>query len=914
MNLTDIQKEAIGFPGRILQLIACAGSGKTEVVAQRVVHLLKPNQPKSLRPENIIAFTFTDKAAAELKDRIVQRTHEELGEIYGLADMFVGTIHAFCLDILKNEVPEYLKFEVLNEVQQALFVDRNSRLSGLTTSTTVDGKLLKRYTDTRHYISALSILRESELREEALSNCSVRHDGLAKYQNLLEKHNYFDYSSILNKADFVLRENDDVRSRFKQRIKYVIVDEYQDVNPIQESIVSELYKLGAGICVVGDDDQTIYQWRGSDVEDIVEFANRYPDAERIDLAENHRSSKGIVETARNFIEMNINRLPKQMVPASNQVYEEGDIVALSFSTPDEEAKYLADTIKSLRGIALEDEKRGLSWSDMVILFRSVKNNAAPVIDALQQADIPFIVTGMKDLFITPEAEAARKLFRFMANDGVSKNDVEHAWINANIGVCKSKLQAALKAAEMTKVVISTSKNWEDGSIQRVFLDFLKDAEIREELVPERRRETVFYNLGKFSELISDFETIHYKSTPVEKYSVFAGFLNYGAENAYPEGWQENEHIIPDAVQIMTIHQAKGMQWPVVFVPAMLRNRFPAKKQGGRNVWHLLPKQGVKRQERYEGTTEDERRLFYVAMTRSQKFLHLTWAPVPGNMLYQKVSEFWENILVSKYVKRLEPDYSLRERLTPKPRASVANIIFSFSNLKYYFECPYQFKLGVLCGFNAPIAPALGYGKSLHDALAEVHARAIEGDFVDVSEVPKLAETHLNTPYASTTLSQDLKEATERVLRYYIQDNENEFNLIEFSEKKVEIHLDNGVAVTGRIDLIRRLDTNEITIVDLKSSSRTQAEDVTEAQLHTYALGYQELTGQQPDYVEIYELEERKKKPRSVDNDFIEDVKSRTQNAAQALREGEFLPTPERKKCKSCDYRGLCTSGQQVQAN
>ena len=199
---------------------------------------------------------------------------------------------------------------------------------------------------------------------------------------------------------------------------------------------------------------------------------------------------------------------------------------------------------------------------------------------------------------------------------------------------------------------------------------------------------------------------------------------------------------------------------------------------------------------------------------------------------------------------------------------------------------------------------MGYGKSLHDALAEVHARAIEGDFVDVTEVPRLVETHLNTPYASTRLSQDLTEASERVLRHYIQDNENDFNLIEFSEKKVEIHLDNGVAVTGRIDLVRRLDTDEITIVDLKSSSRAQAEDVTEAQLHTYALGYQELTGQQADYVEIYELDERKKKPRSVDNDFIEDVKSRTQNAAQALRESQFLPTPERNKCESCRLQGI----------
>ena len=267
--------------------------------------------------------------------------------------------------------------------------------------------------------------------------------------------------------------------------------------------------------------------------------------------------------------------------------------------------------------------------------------------------------------------------------------------------------------------------------------------------------------------------------PSEKYTAFAGFLEHGAENAYPEGWQENEHASPDAVQIMTVHQAKGMQWPVVFVPALLKNRFPAKKPGGRTEWHLLPREGVKRQARFEGTIEDERRLFYVAMTRSQKFLHFTWAPVPGHRWFQLQSEFWDDILVSKYVKRKRSDYSARKRLAPQPRRGVANVVFSFSELKYFFECPYQFKLRVLCGFNAPIAPALGYGKSLHDALAEVHARAIRGDFVDVAEVPNLVNTHLHTPYASTKLRKDLEGAAERVLQHYVQDNAEEFNQIEF---------------------------------------------------------------------------------------------------------------------------------------
>lgn len=911
MKLTDAQQAAITHEGGNLQLIACAGSGKTEVVAQRVVHLLRSNQDGSLRPENIIAFTFTDKAAAELKERIVTRTREELGEIHGLAEMFVGTIHSFCLDLLKNEVPKYLKYEVLNQVQQSLFINRNSRISGLTTSTTVNGVQLRRYVDTQNYISALSILRESDLNAASLSQCTVNKDGLPNYQDLLEQHNYFDYSSILEKAVFVLRNAEEVRSRLKSRVKYLIVDEYQDVNPVQEAIVQELYEFGAKICVVGDDDQTIYQWRGSDVNNIVEFVDRYSNVEQITLAENFRSSEGVVETSRTFIEKNPNRLPKKMTPASTQVYEDGDIVALSFDSPEEEAKYIAETILSLRGVAFQDEERGLSWSDMAILLRSVKANAAPITKALQQVNIPFIVKGMTELFAAPEAEAARQLFYFLADNGAEQQDVEKAWLDAEIGATKTTLRRALEEAKSAKIKIATATSWEDGSIQRVFLDFLEKAGITEELIPNKRQETVFYNLGKFSELISDFETIHYKSVPSEKFATFAKFLEHSANDAYPEGWQEKEYASPDAVQIMTIHQAKGMQWPVVFVPALLRNRFPARRPGGRTVWHLLPPEGVKRQERFEGTIEDERRLFYVAMTRSQKFLHLTWAPIPNHTWFQRSSEFWDDILVSKFVKRRKPDYSTRERLKPDPRIGVTNVIFSFSDLKYFFECPYQFKLRVLCGFNAPIAPALGYGKSLHDALTEIHDRAIRGDFVDVTEITDLVATHLHTPFASTKLSEDLKQAAERVLRHYVQDNTELFDKIEFSEQKVEIHLNNGVAVNGRIDLVRRLDTNETTIVDLKSSSRAQAEEITEAQLHTYALGYQELTGQQADYVEIYELDERKKKPRSVDSEFIDDVKSRTQEAANALRNEEFLPIPEPNKCSNCDYVGICLAGQRV---
>jgi len=229
-------------------------------------------------------------------------------------------------------------------------------------------------------------------------------------------------------------------------------------------------------------------------------------------------------------------------------------------------------------------------------------------------------------------------------------------------------------------------------------------------------------------------------------------------------------------------------------------------------------------------------------------------------------------------------------------------------LKYFFECPYQFKLRILYGFNAPIHEALGYGKSLHDILAEVHARATRGDVATLAEVPRLVETHLHTPYAYPSLRDKLEKSAHRIITDYLRDNKDLFDKIEFSEKGIEINLGDGVTVTGRIDLVRRIDTGETTIVDLKSNDRALPEEVTEAQLHIYALGYKELTGRNADYIELYDLDGRKRTPRAVDEEFIEDVKKGVRGAADALRRSSLDKKPSEKKCANCDYRRMCSEG------
>lgn len=386
MTFTEKQIAAIEHSSGNLQLIACAGSGKTEVVAQRIATLIR----SGIRPSSIVAFTYTDKAAAELKDRIVTRCRELVGDVVGLAEMYLGTIHAFCLDLLMTEVPDALKFDVLNEVQQVLFINRHSKESGLTSCRDINGKQLRRYIDTRNYLGALNTLREDNPDQEILRRTHLP-DTLTKYRDLLQRKCYFDYSEILVRALEELRTNARVREHLRARLKYLIVDEYQDVNPVQEAVVRELHRLGTELCVVGDDDQTIFQWRGSEVENILTFSDRYPNVTQVYLEDNFRSSEGITETARRFIEQNATRLPKEMKSSSIQDYEVGDICALQFDDPIAEAEHIASSIKSLYGIEFKDptvsdpeNRRGLAWSDMAILLRSVANNGEPIVRSAKQ--------------------------------------------------------------------------------------------------------------------------------------------------------------------------------------------------------------------------------------------------------------------------------------------------------------------------------------------------------------------------------------------------------------------------------------------------------------------------------------------------------------------------------------------------
>lgn len=901
MDYTVAQQRAIDTTDDHLQIIACAGSGKTRVVTARIINILQRHATDGITPENIVAFTFTDKAAAELKDRITQAYREAFGHVEGIAGMYVGTIHGFCLDLLQRYLNRYLKYDVLDGVRQRLLIDRNFQKSGMASLG------LKRWLDSNTYIQLLSMLREADADLQLLQGHAVRA-ALDSYQGLLNRHRYLDFAEIQEKAVKELLQNEDLRARVRARVKYLTVDEYQDVSPLQESLIRQIYELGANLCVVGDDDQNIYQWRGSDVQHIVEFTGRYQNIVQIPLDVNFRSTSAIVDVAHRIVEVNTTRLPKMMQSGGKQEFQRGDLLCLKFTDPDEEAEWIVEKICDMRGLPYLDggRVRGLSWSDFAVLYRSVKNCAPALIAALRKRNVPYIVTGMSGLFDTAEAQAATAIFEFMTQE-LSAESLKERWHKAAVGITDEQLERGI-AALRDRQDFGPKKRHSTYNLQRTYLDFLEAVALREEQVEGGRGEIVYYNLGKFSQVISDFEEIHFKSAPEEKYRSFVQFLRYQAPGYYPEGGQDAAYAVPDAVRIMTVHQAKGMEFPVVFLPCLQRNRFPAKRQHNR-VWDILPRQAIHNADRFDGDEEDERRLFYVAVTRSEKYLFCSWAPdsSPTNKLYKRPSVFWEEL--TRHEKTLTRDPAELQKMTripPEARKPLVNVELSFSDLKYFFDCPYQFKLRLLYGFNPPLHEALGYGRSLHNVLAEIHRRALVGEIITRDEIPDLVSRHLQVRYAYPELEEALQGAAEASTAQYLREHTDQLSRLEHVEEVIQLTLPNGIVVNGRIDLIKRTDTNEVAIVDFKSDRRAQAEDITSLQLHVYALGYEQRFGKRADLLEVHNLDAGGSRRELVDDNLMRATVREVTEAGQKLRENrlERLPAGE-KKCVQCDLVGIC---------
>ena len=338
--------------------------------------------------------------------------------------------------------------------------------------------------------------------------------------------------------------------------------------------------------------------------------------------------------------------------AGHQRWSRGDLIAREFDDEHDEAAWICDRIEPMRGLAFNDtaesEPRGLSWSDFAVLFRSVAKDAGPVVEEMRRRDIPFIVKGLNRLFDSPEIQAVVGIFRFMA-DLASAADLRSALgrsqAHPGLRVLGGRARRTGEGRDFDR-----GERWGVYNIQRLYLEFLEALEMREDTLPGEpvRRELVFYQLGKFSQVISDFEQIYFTTEPRSKYEAFADVAR--APGARLLRGRRRRRRLRDTRR-RDAHDRPPGQGPAVAggLPAGLRkNRFPAKRQGGLGLFHVIPEIAIDDPDRYRGTVDDETRLFYVAVTRAQKYLFVSFAP-GSNQLYRRRSAFFDHFAAQQWV-------------------------------------------------------------------------------------------------------------------------------------------------------------------------------------------------------------------------------------------------------------------------
>ena len=908
-QLSPEQEKVINYREGNLQVIACAGAGKTESISRRVAGLIL----EGTLPASIIAFTFTEKAATELKARIYCRVQESQGtERLGLlAPMFVGTIHSYCFRLLQTHVLKYGNYDVLDEHRHIGLISREYDSLGLK-------EICHRY----HWMNIADFVRAVDIiGNELIDPAGLENEPLAKcydsYVKMLDRYRLLTFNIIISKAIEALQEPD-VYSRVHKPLRHLIVDEYQDINPAQERLIQLLSKPPVHVCVVGDDDQSIYQWRGSDVKNILTFAKRRK-AETVRLETNRRSRPRIVATANAFAQSIPNRLPKAMKPIRPAA--ENEVVPWSAPTAQDEARIIAETIERLHAL-------GYRYQDFAVLFRSVRTSAPPLVNALEEKNMPYSCAGRTGLFIQPEMNLFGEVFAWIV-DGEWKDERFSEKHMADLDHIVSGLSRYFGQGAEIPGLRKYLKDWKkfrrrgNRPVNLVgdfyaLLNFLGIQNIDENMAAGAARLGSF---ARFSELLADFEHVTRRGQPDPKsgsHTYKAGldrglkyfqrlhsYLLYYARDAY-EDFEGEPADLSDAVAVLTVHQAKGLEWPIVFIPSLTNRRFPASRAGREQEW-LLPKSVFPEplRRRYEGGDPEERRLFYVAFTRARDAVYASYM---GKTAKQEAKPSPYLCEIAKLNRGIRSFYKL-----PLPKApdgiqipDLPALEVNFSDLASYENCAFLYRLVSNFGFQQQIAVELGYGRAIHHVLHNIAETARRtGRLPSAKQIQKMLD-EFYLPFADRPAFTRMYASARRLVDRYMERYREDLLRVWETERPFQIHFPDGT-ISGRADII--LDQEEgrpgrLAIVDYKTAKSEEDDDRFHFQIAVYAAA---ARGEGLDVAAGFIHELQRGDREAVDVSIEADIRclARVAKAMSGIRMGDFDPQPAGAKCKKCDYHLVC---------
>jgi len=984
--LNSEQIQAIEYTSGPLLIVAGAGTGKTTVITQKIAYLIAQGLAT---PENILALTFTDKAAYEMQTRV-----DELVEV-GYTDMQISTFHSFCQTLLQDNALDIglpKKFKLLTPTDAWLLVRQNLHKFDLDYYRPLGNPTHHIHELIKHFLKCKDELVTSDEYMDYATNLRLDKDN----ENINEKDRLIEISRAYHTYNQILLDNDSldfgdlifytlkfldkrpqILKLIQDRFKYILVDEFQDVNFSQYKLVQKITGSGNQLTVVGDDDQSIYAFRGANVQNILRFKKDFKNTKEIILTKNYRSGQNILDLAyRSIQNNNPHRLEVELKinkKLASQIELKGEVIHSHFETQDEEINFVIAEIKRLK-----EKNIDTTWDDFAILIRA-NSHAENFINALDRNGIPNEFLAATGLYRQPivldcinflkviddhsESSAIHRLLQLPVWD-FSEYDMQNLSYNRKKKTIS--FYQALKNAELLKLskegidiahklIVLISAGAREAKYLKpteILVNFLEKSGYNEYLINKENegdRNVIrqIYQLRQFFEYIKKYEDSNVGSTLADFMEHFNYLIESGEEGAIH---QINE--TDDSVNIITAHRSKGLEYKYVFIVNLVEERFPSKRKGsGIEIPAELLKEDLSDQDIH---FEEERRLFYVAITRAKEKLYLTSASDYGQVRKKKISRFLDEVGYKVFTPENEQSLKIKNKSVPtkEKKVTVSEVgkfvyqipkVFSYSQIKTYLTCPYQYKLKYILNIPQKGKGVFSYGTTLHNTLQKFYEKIQELNSVkqnslfslptDLSKI-KINKGVIKVPtveelltlykenwigdwYSSSRQKEDYFAKGEKTLRAFYKKHQDNWTIPVSLESYFKIKI-GKFYLNGRIDRIDKLSGQNLAdgeqgleIIDYKTGQGKEKLSTNDKdQLLLYQIALLGL----PQYRHIGEV--KKLTYYYLDNDLTEmsfigkdkDIvkfEDKITTAIQGIVDGKFDCNCSSFDCNFCEFKDIC---------
>lgn len=947
------QMEAILATDGPVLIIAGPGSGKTFTLVERIVYLITA---KGVAPESLFVVTFTDKAARELTTRISNRL-SELGIRFNLNEMYLGTFHSICLRMLE-EFREFTRlkrsFTLFDQFDQQYFLyQRLNEFRPIENAELVMGPDTRgRWAQSEELMKWLNKVSEEALDAAVLEEApdpEVRALAACfrRYQELLLEHNSLDFSGIQYEALRLLESRPEVLEELRSKLSHLMVDEYQDTNTIQERILLLLAGDRRNLCVVGDDDQGLYRFRGATIRNILEFPSLFAAGEcrQVALTVNYRSHPDIIRFYNEWMgskeweeDGRIFRFPKTIVPRKAEFPSVPTAVRLAArDEPDEEGNWQAEVLAFL--YALRDVGGLSDWNQVAFLFRSVKNHRVVSLARFLEAEGVPVHSPRSNMFFDREEirlMIGALIFLFPQFPKIRQ------WADgAHLAIwdyyderCFRAFTDALRKPENSRLLewarplakrhaaLAQNTDYAFSGLFYQLLQFPLFARfLSEEAIEGVDKGRAARNLATFSKLLTKFEYLHYVSVLNPEFleknlrDLFNHFLRFLEDGGIGEYEDEAEYAPKGCVSFLTIHQSKGLEFPVVICGSL--EAVPRKQHAPLD--EVLEDGGYLSKPRFEPLERtkhfDFDRLFYTAFSRAQNLLVLAAQERDGRGMGRSPSKYFSTAFYASPSWRDIPlgdlTYELVKEINLKREYSFT------SHISVFESCGEQYRFFKDLEFAAIRESPMLFGTLVHQTIEDIHKAVLRGEEATVTS--EAIESWFSANYAMLSKKERVylapssqQAALRHVQRYFERENGN-WDRIKEAEVDISLVKDSYI-LTGSVDLIRGED-GTVEIIDFKSEKKPDMERDRDRltryqhQLEVYAHLVEERTGQRVSRMHLYYTGEDGGNPyvsfakddRAIGKTIaaFDDIVDRIERRDYRITE---RPT---KLCQSCDIRPYC---------